>query len=228
MRWWLVFVTACGRVGFDPLGGGGTMGDGPTGNGDSPANLVCGDNVCSASAGESCAACGGDCNTRAFVCGNSLCDPGEDATSCAADCLSDPPAWQTIENDFFTMLNNARLAGTDCPSSAQNPAPAFTRDTKLDEAARVWAQLSAQTIAATGTWGNACNGASWQDIATDRGLPPSTYGVFALPDITAAQALSILLNDSVRCPNVMSAAYTKAGVGYVNQSGVGNIEYYFY
>ena len=47
----------------------------------------CGDGTCNASL-ESCRLCPGDCGPCPEVCGDFVCDPGEDETSCPGDCAT--------------------------------------------------------------------------------------------------------------------------------------------
>ena len=49
-----------------------------------PGGTACGDGVCTKPL-ESCRLCASDCACR-VVCGDTYCDPGEDATSCPGDC----------------------------------------------------------------------------------------------------------------------------------------------
>jgi uncharacterized protein YkwD len=50
---------------------------------------VCGNGLCEP--GEDCASCVADCGSCSAVCGNGLCEPGEDCASCVADCGTCPP-----------------------------------------------------------------------------------------------------------------------------------------
>lgn len=54
------------------------------------ADCECGDGMCNAGAGETCASCEADCGTCPDTCGDGVCDPGDDV-NCPADCAPDPP-----------------------------------------------------------------------------------------------------------------------------------------
>ena len=221
-RWVVIFACGCGRIAFDPLGTGTGAGDG----GNDAFIAACGDNICTAGAGETCHTCA-DCNTRAFVCGNLLCDPGEDGTTCAVDCGPSlpPSAWITNEDDFLTMLNAARTSGRDCPGMTNNAVAAFASSSALQDLSRVWAQVG---VIENGP-GVPCNGGDFLTIASDRSEPVNgALGFYGPAPFSMTTAMNTLFNDNVRCPFAMDPTYTEVGVGYREQpGGIGYVAFYF-
>lgn len=51
-----------------------------------PPGPFCGDRSCDTAEREDCRTCPGDCGPCEPVCGNAVCEPGEDGQSCPADC----------------------------------------------------------------------------------------------------------------------------------------------
>lgn len=214
-------LVGCGRLNFD---GSTTRDDTLPTTGDAPFVAQCGDQICSGVAGETCGGCGADCNTRAFVCGNSLCDPGEDGATCAADCGPSPwpAAWIAAEDSFRTLLDSARTAGQDCPGMMMPAVGALSSAGDLVVIARVWTYVS---VLENGS-AVPCNGASLFDIASDHGTVISGgYGAYGSA-IDAAAALNLLMNDAARCPALMSSSFTEIGVGHAENAQIRTYHFY--
>ena len=122
MRFGLLLVlAACGRIGFSDRGARDADVDAedaaPDAAPDAPMFVGCGDGVCMGNGGESCTSCASDCMTTTAVCGNGVCDPGEDSASCMPDCGPTPWPFAQLETDFLTEVNIQRQAGTACPGA---------------------------------------------------------------------------------------------------------------
>lgn len=68
---------------------------------------VCGDTVCDT--GEDCVSCPGDCGSCGPVCGDTTCDEGEDCTSCASDCGACEPGDEPLPTDSYCASAAGRL-----------------------------------------------------------------------------------------------------------------------
>lgn len=198
----LVCVLGCGRVRFDI-----TRGDGAADN-DGQTMLRCGDGTCSGTAGELCTTCMADCMTLAPVCGNGACDAGESSLECYADCGPTPWQWTANEQVVLTMINDARVNGTQCPGGGGViTAPALTSDAAMQLAAREWAW---ERVHQGYTGPDAgCNGRS----LGDRLSPVNAGAAWIMDASTATDAVTFILANQAACPSVLNAAYAAIGVG---------------
>jgi uncharacterized protein YkwD len=148
------------------------------------------------------------------VCGNLLCDPGEDGDTCAEDCgpLPWPSQWEAEAMSFATMVNQTRMNGYACPGQTFPATTPLTRVQTLDHIARSysWAR-SVDYVVNEG----ACNGLHLADLAMLYG----ETGVLAMgapgdQPVTAATALGIFLGDTGKCAALLDPTLTVIGVGY--------------
>jgi hypothetical protein len=84
-------INPCPVGDFCPVCGDGICSDGefcPEDCDPGPTPGVCGNGVCEADAGETCASCPADCGSCGGECGNGICEPGrgETCSSCSQDC----------------------------------------------------------------------------------------------------------------------------------------------
>jgi hypothetical protein len=208
-------VVGCGRINFG-------AGDAST-DGDIPPNARCGDLICTAAIGETCHSCA-DCNTRAFVCGNLMCDPGETGNNCPADCgpTAWPAAWTTVENDFLFIYNTARAGGQDCPAMMNMQMGTLTVVSDLTEVARVLTWSFALEDGAP-----SCNGTTASQMASDRSLSfASAWGAFGRPTVTGQAVFDSLMMSSTSCPYMMDPAVTQIGVAFVETATLGTLFFY--
>lgn len=197
---YLTLVASCGRIDFTRVDGSAAL---PPDARPDAGPAVCGDNICSGDSGELCSSCS-DCVTLSVVCGNGACEPGE--ADCYADCgpLPWPVAWEDEATSMLTALNNARVNGFQCPGTgAPVTAPALVYDTTYEPTAREWAWEAAHE-----NWipADACNGRTALSRVTVAGAQ-SIWKVF--DSATGQDAITMLLNYSISCPNLMAAVNTK-------------------
>jgi uncharacterized protein YkwD len=201
-------VVGCGRVGFvsrDASGGDAITDVGAPACAASPP--ICGDGCCDGNHGELCATCSSDCATTNPVCGNGACDPGEDSTTCYADCGPSPWPWSGEETMLVTAINQARTGGTKCPGMARTTVPALTPDATMLPGARE----NAWEIAHQGFFmvnGTMCNGRTLGDLFTEYGFSGQTSQV---DGSTPAAAVTGWLSSASLCPIVMNASITAIG-----------------
>jgi hypothetical protein len=212
-------IAGCGRVGFDPLGGGDDnsapdattecVADGfcppSCGAADPDCQTTCGDTQCVGNAGETCQSCASDCKTTANVCGNGACGAGEDGTTCFFDCGPVPWTWADDEAALVLAINNARTMGTSCSGGAVTTAPPLALDPVLHAAARdlAWEAAHLQLVGI-----DRCNGQSIVNYAVSAGA----NGFHIATSAATTQArLDNLLQGS--CTSVMATNHTAAGIG---------------
>ena len=231
-RWvipWL--VVGCGRVGFDAVAGAtsdaarDTAGSGGSGAIDATQMMcasaapVCGDGCCDGARGELCVTCPSDCATTSPVCGNGECDPGEDSTSCYADCGPTPWPWTSEEGTLLADLNQARTGGTTCPGGAMMTAPALVLDTSLQPGARsnAW-QFAHEGFAMSN--GTLCDGRTLADQFAQFGFSGEATAMDAA-DVPAA--LSFWLSNSALCQALMDPSYTAIGPAVAHDAHAGYV-----
>ena len=191
----------CGRIRFDIPGG-----DGSTADDDGQSMVTCGDGTCSGYDGELCVTCMADCRTLAPVCGNGACDAGE-SPDCYADCGPSPWVWTADEQALLTMINDARVNGTSCPTGGPITSPPLTSNTTLELAAREWAWERVHQ-----EWtgpGGGCNGRS----VSDRIIAVNGRAAWIFDAATVTDTMMFILASDMACPSVLSSANTEIGVG---------------
>jgi hypothetical protein len=183
---------------------------------------LCGDGTCSGNSGESCQGCATDCMTGSPVCGNGVCDAGEDGGSCYDDCgpITWPAPWITIEDGLLALVNAERASGTDCPTSMQNPVSALVRDAGMDVISRnhAW-DLSHRNYSATN--GTRCNGVSIFMLLQNAGYSLPRASATSIGGGTAAGVVAGWMSSNTLCPIVMDGAFTRLGAGHAQDSGLG-------
>ena len=114
-----------GGGGDDDGGGGGGGGGGSGGGGGGSGGSICGNMLCET--GETAASCAADCGSHS-MCGNNVCEAGE-TTTCAQDC----PATMRMQNNstyYITELYVKRCSdtgwGQDYITSSVPPGNSFS------------------------------------------------------------------------------------------------------
>lgn len=78
---------------------------------------VCGNGTCNASCEDS-STCPGDCTGGGPVCGNTVCESGEDFTNCSADCQAPPPSGEYDVNATVTVSHSGTAPTADAIKGA--------------------------------------------------------------------------------------------------------------
>jgi hypothetical protein len=220
-----MLVAACGRGGFDPVpdstpGGSADATTDPCAAGDGQClaqcvgtdpdcDTTCGDGKCVGNNGESCTECAADCATQVKVCGNGVCEAGEQ-TTCFIDCGPDPWTWVSEETSMLAAVNAARTNGTTCPGSGSpTTAPALVLDPTLTQPARDWAwQIGHDGFYMADA--SACNGESFTQRSNQGDYVTALSGYsFG----SGAAAANFFITDTASCPTLMDSSRTAVGVG---------------
>ena len=231
----LLVIAACGRIGFGETGDRGSNGDGGAtddgtaadgttvtcvdGDGicavacvgmDTDCMTTCGDGRCVGNAGERCGNCASDCATTNDVCGNTICDPDEDSTSCETDCGPSPWPFTQLETDLFNALNMLRTSGFQCPGTGSvttAPALAAGPADPTDDAHHLAWQIAHQPN--TSMMPMTCNGTSYAALT-----PPGYFtGVFTSGNATALAALNGFKSNNGDCVALMNPSSTMVEIG---------------
>ena len=220
----MVVTGACGRIDFDAL----QARDARAGSADATSDTntdgtaltcaamppVCGDGCCDGNNGELCSTCTTDCMTTNPVCGNGACDPGEDSTTCYADCGPSPWPWTADEMSVVTLLNQARTGGTACPGSGTSTAPALTANASLTAGARIntWEIAHESFFSSNGA---VCNGRSFAQLQTEFGFVAQA----AVIDATSSSAaVNTWMANSTLCPILMDPSFTLVGAAVAHDA----------
>lgn len=169
------------------------------------------DDTCRGRRGERCGWCA-ECDTRAAVCGNGACDPGEDPVGCMVDC--GPPAWPApwieAEAAMGEAIDALRAAGATCPSGPRAAAPRLARDPSLTAAARghAWDSSLSDTFGP-----QSCDGRTLADRAPGAAAEALGWG---WPSGAAAVASWAR---GPECEHLLDPSITAVGLGFSDVGG---------
>lgn len=183
-----------------------------------PCEAVCGDGVCNGLDGETCPNCGQDCSTLDPVCGNGACDSGESSESCYPDCGPAvwPSDWAAWEQEVLDLINQHRVAGTDCPNGdVKDPMGTLTMGSLVQVAAR----LHSFDMSYSGYFDHtSCNGRSPWDRAAAVGTSASGECI-GMGYSSPAAMVDGWMNSPGHCAILMNSGMTQVGVGYAAEGG---------
>jgi hypothetical protein len=149
-----------------------------------------------------------DCATLAVVCGNAECQPGEDGTTCYADCGPPTWAWDAEEAALRSAINAARTGGTMCPGDGSPRfALALAVDTTMQPGAREYAwEIAHHKV----HMDMACNG---RTFAERQATYSANGGLSHSSAASAAAAVASWSATSTLCPVLMLTGRTQLAVG---------------
>ncbi len=183
-----------------------------------PCEAVCGDGTCDGLGGETCPSCGQDCDTRDPVCGNGACDSGEDSESCYPDCGPAvwPNDWAAWEQEVLVLINEHRVAGTDCPNGdVKDPMGELTMGPLVQQAAR----LHSFDMSYSGYFDHtSCNGRSPWDRAAAVGTSASGECI-GMGYGSPASMVDGWMSSPGHCAILMNSGMSQVGVGYAAEGG---------
>jgi len=201
-------------TGASGAGSAGTGATGNTGTGGA-GGPICGDAICDA--GEECASCPTDCGACSPTCGNMTCEGAETCSNCADDCADGAGVATTTldaeETAFLAIINEYR---------AQNGLGSLTACRSLNRAAQGHSEdmrdqnyFSHTGLNGSAPWDRSC------DACFELGCGPSTAMAenIAAGKSGAAATFDQWKNSPGHDANMLGASFTIIGIGRATGGG---------